>query len=57
MTVSQLIEILLRAPQDLEVYTEGCDCTGEIGKAVIDDMRIMLCRPDGETSWVSDEPL
>ena len=28
MTVAQLIDILQTFPQDLPVYTEGCDCIG-----------------------------
>jgi hypothetical protein len=28
LTVAQLIEKLKEMPQDIPVYTEGCDCTG-----------------------------
>ena len=33
MTVIELISALTRMPGDLEVYTEGCDCTGDVGSA------------------------
>lgn len=51
MKVSELIEALKKAPQDAEVTTEGCDCFGDVGKAVIWDepgakgsVGVMLCR-------------
>ena len=31
MTVAELIAALTEVPGDLEVYTEGCDCTGDVG--------------------------
>jgi hypothetical protein len=31
MTVKELMECLKKQPQDLEVYTEGCDCIGPCG--------------------------
>ncbi len=29
ITVAELIEELRKMPQNLEVWAEGCDCTGE----------------------------
>lgn len=49
MKVSELIEKLQRAPQDAEVWTEGCDCHGQCGFVVLDDDgKVMLARPDGD---------
>lgn len=37
LTVVELIEILKKLPEDLEVYQEGCDCYGGVTDAVICD--------------------
>ncbi len=36
MTVQELIEELKKAPPDAEVYTEGCDCNGDVGSVRIE---------------------
>lgn len=35
MKVKELIEKLKAFPDDLEVWTEGCDCYGDIGEVEI----------------------
>lgn len=47
MKVSELIEKLQRAPQDADVWTEGCDCDGECAFVLVHaDGTVMLARPD-----------
>ena len=36
MTVKELIEKLQAVPQDLEVFTEGCDCDGDVGSVAVE---------------------
>jgi len=36
LTVAELIEELKKAPQDAKVFTEGCDCYGDVGSVEID---------------------
>lgn len=37
MTVAELIEELKKMPQDIEVYTEGCDCDGDVTKVSVNE--------------------
>lgn len=36
---------------DLEVMTEGCDCTGMAGRVVKEDDEFMITRGGGESAW------
>lgn len=50
LTVSQLIELLQRMPQDLPTEVEGCDCAGRcVGVSVEADV-LTLRRQDGVDS-------
>jgi hypothetical protein len=44
MTVGQLIAALQRAPTDLPVTTEGCDCNGEAFMVVLRDDDVYIRR-------------
>jgi hypothetical protein len=42
--VHQLISLLLRAPQNAEVTTEGCDCTGDSAAIELLEDEVMILR-------------
>lgn len=48
MTVDELRTVLDVLPGDLEVVTEGCDCTGNVRWAYMDDIggRVLLLRDE-----------
>lgn len=50
MKVSELIELLQSMPQDKEVFTEGCDCEGDVGGVAIDEEDVLIYRTNGD--WV-----
>lgn len=37
LTVAELVKILLTLPQDVLVWSEGCDCFGQIDGAVYEE--------------------
>lgn len=51
MKVSELIELLQKMPQDMEVETEGCDCTAPAGRPEVwpngGDPTVMITRHSG----------
>jgi hypothetical protein len=48
MEVSQLIALLQQMPQDAEVITEGCDCTGDTHAVMLDDGgQVTILREEG----------
>jgi len=47
MTVKKLIELLTalsEEDQEKEVYTEGCDCTGDVGSLEVDPSAVTILR-------------
>ena len=52
MTVAELIRDLQALPQSLDVMTEGCDCHGDVARAVVDRGGVLLVRSDGD--WLDD---
>jgi hypothetical protein len=46
MKVRELVELLQRCPQDAEVFTEGCDCEGDVVLVEIHRTggSVLLCR-------------
>lgn len=45
LTVRELVEELMKLPPDAKVYTEGCDCLGNIASVTVEsDQTIMLNR-------------
>lgn len=47
LSVKELIEALKKLPEDLPVWSEGCDCSGEVGAAEIqmwDDEKVVFLR-------------
>lgn len=44
MNVGQLIEALKAFDLDLEVFTEGCDCDGDVGKVSLENGTVYLQR-------------
>lgn len=61
MKVSELVQILLRMPQDAEVTTEGCDCHGDIESVVLNAKHgVLLARSDSmehrNKDWAEGTP-
>ena len=59
MTLAELLRRCMALSPDeraLEVYTEGCDCLGDVDGICVQPLRpteriIVLYRSDGETRW------
>ena len=54
-TVGELIEKLKEFDPDLFVYTEGCDCTGNVVEVTLESNgSVMICRDDDSNEVVME---
>lgn len=57
-TVGELIEALKKIDKDTLVYTEGCDCTGNVVDISLEeDGSLLICRDDDVFDYDWDAPI